>query len=152
MPPVQPVSTPSTITKPQKSTLWLWTTLWLTAMFDALLINIVFGITLAFIGKSMVPLWSFVTLVIPTVIAVGCGSYLAAHFVLKRSIIEKSRAHTLALYAIAIPTVVPILLSWTVVTGGQGAITGAIGLDGLVVLCSAIMYGIIRGYIERKGD
>lgn len=143
-PPAPPAVPPALVPgRPQKSTLWLWTTLWLTATFDGLGI----GIVLILLGVLAGGFPNIVNLFIG-VVALACGSYLASRFVLKRSVVERTRAHRLALYAVCIPTLMPL----AVAIFATHTLSGALALVGLTLVNSSVMYGIIRWYLESRGD
>lgn len=129
--------------KPKKSTLWLWTTLWLTATIDGFGI----GIVLILLGVLAGGFPNIVNLLIG-VVALACGSYLAPRYVLKRSVVERARAHRLALYAVCIPTLMPLVVAIFVTR----TLPAALALIGLTLVNSSVMYGVIRWYLESHGD
>jgi len=137
----------------QKSTLWLWTTLWLTSFIDALLLYIV-----VFFASFVlhIPLTGIIALVLLG-ICYAAGAYLAARYVVKRSIITKTSAGKLAFLAILIPLIGSscLVLFGLYSNFSKGINLSFVGLGTTVlldVIILGIVYFIISSYIRAKGD
>jgi len=141
--------------KPQKSTLWIWTTLWLTTLLDALLITIVFYLLLSVTGilAGVSTMVATTVLDLVALIAMAAGSFLAARYVLKKSIVPRMSAGKLAGLAILIPAIGGLGVRAIALLGNTTASTGDIVVSFAVTILSlALMYGIIRQQLATKGD
>ncbi len=147
-----PTSTPS---RPQKSTTWLWTTLWLTATIDALLIAFVLYLLVAISGflRGAPPVFATVILDLIILFAIAIGGVLAARYVLKRSIVPRASARKLAGLAILIPLIGGFGLRIYALTLSTTASAGDIALSFIsTAVWLVIMYGVIYHQISSKGD
>ncbi len=137
----------------QKSTLWLWTTLWVTAAIDGFLIFIAFTI----LSRALqLQLSSIVTTGLG-LFSYAIGDWLAARYVVNHSIVLKTRASQLAFYATLVPTIgSSVVLLFAIAKG----MTPGHEIDPMVlgsrvasiVLGFVLTYAIVRSYILAKGD
>jgi hypothetical protein len=102
-------------TKPQKSDLWIWTTLWLTTLFGSAIIYAAFLFASLFFLHSYISGFALHILDwILVVIAIYLGSLVSVNYVLKRSIVSKDKAISLTFKTTLIPVIfliIRILLS-----------------------------------------
>src|ERR1700677_3863123 len=142
--------------QPQKSSLWIWTTLWLTALFDAFLILVVYTLLITFLEQSL-DLSSTILMIlsaIVTLIAIIIGSYAAAAYVLKRARIMKAEAGKYAGLSIIVPVIGSLLILGLSIGFAKTTLSPAPILEyvGKVIVSFAAMYLIIRSQLEKKGE
>lgn len=97
-------------TKPQKSDLWIWTTLWLTTLIDSGIIYAVLLFSNLFFLHSFIDGFALHILDwILVVIAIYLGSLVSVNYVLKRSIVLKNKATSFAIKTTLIPVIFLII-------------------------------------------
>lgn len=136
--------------KPQKSQTWIWTTLWLTTIFDSVIIIIIISFLLEAL-KVFIPVsLNILIAIFSHVLALWIGAYAAVKFVVKRSIVLRSDATKLAILTIIIPTIIWLI---PLISGFSKATTESmyINLFGLVLTIGFIFYSV-RKLILTKGD
>jgi len=140
----------------QKSSTWIWTTLWITTTIDAFLITIatvlilsVSGILKAFPSSTA----SFIQIAIG-LIAVGIGSYLASHHVLKKSIVLRAQATRFAFLTVLIPFIGTILIPFLLAISQARTFSpsAALLLAFTMIVSDLLIFGIIRYQLSSKGD
>ncbi len=158
MPPEQiPTPTTPNVTS-VKSSLWIWTTLWLTTVFDAAFVIIAYRLLAYFVQGALPPSMlsglTFVSNSVIPVIAIIIGSYLACHYVLKRAVIQKADAGKFAGLSILIPVIGNVVLLGVAIMIEKGPLDmlkTAIYIGG-VLISFASMYLIIRSQLEKRGE
>jgi hypothetical protein len=138
----------------QRSTFWLWMTLWLTATIDAVLLYLLLAAIVLFLLH--VALLGIVALGL-LLVAYATGAYLSVRWVLKRSIIPKVSANKIAFLAIIIPLIGSVCFVlfgvYSNLSNGRGLSVIGVGTTVLWdALTLGIVYFIIRSYISTKGD
>ncbi len=98
--------------KPQKSSFWIWTTLCLTAFIDSGLIFSVFIYILNYLPASIPVSVQVIFSLIIFLISLWLGSYFAVKYVLKKSVVLKTSASTMAGLAIVIPVIFWFVKFW----------------------------------------
>lgn len=96
--------------KPQKSDLWIWTTLWLTTLIDSGIIYTVLLFGSLFFLHSFID--GFALHILDwtlEVIAIYLGSLISVNYVLKRSIVLKDKAASFAIKTTLIPVIFLII-------------------------------------------
>jgi hypothetical protein len=144
-----------TQSKPQKSTAWLWTTLWLTATIDSFFIALMLYLLVAVSGflRGTSPIFATLIFDLIILIATAIGSVLAARYVLKRSVVLKASAGKFAGLAILIPLIGAFGLRIYALTQNTTASVGDIAVSFIsTAIWLAIVYGIIHHQISTRGD
>ena len=132
-----------TAIKPQKSSLWIWTTLWLTSFIDSALLYSVFIFVIAFSLPNASESLQTLLLLISLLISLFLGSYVAVKYVLKKSIVLKGSANKMALLAVVVP-----IIFWCL------RFLGGVEVIDLVVsiISIAVIYFTIKKMITTYGD
>jgi hypothetical protein len=132
-----------TATKPQKSSLWIWTTLWLTSFIDSALLYSLFIFVIAFSLPNASESFQTFLILICLLISLLLGSYVAVKYVLKKSIVLKGSANKMALLAVVVP-----IIFWCL------RFLGGVEVIDLVVsiISIAVIYFTIKKMITTYGD
>jgi hypothetical protein len=156
--PMAPTAVQYSDEKPPKSSFWIWTTLWLTAVFDAFLILVVYVIVIGFLEHSvpdaLSPSKVSIVSVVVEVLAICVGSYAAARYVLKRASILKSEAGKYAGLSIIVPAIgsIAILGLGAYLLKGNISLAKLLANLGQEIISLGLMYFIIRSQLEKKGE
>jgi hypothetical protein len=136
---MEPVST-----KPQKSSFWLWTTLWLTAFIDSGLIFSVFSYAVSSLPEGTPLFLKATSMLVVLLISLWLGAYFAVNYVLKKSIVLKTSADKLASLAIVIPVLFWAIKLWIGTLDVTGVVAAALSIF--------VIYWSIKKMILAKGD
>lgn len=135
----------STVTaKAQKSSLWIWTTLWLTAFIDS---GLIYSVFLYAVNSVLKTFPEAILVVVQLVVFVGSmwlGAYFALKYVLKRSIVPKIQATKFAILSVIIPAIFCF----------GSFLIGGIGIYNVIasVLTVVIIFYSIKQLITTHGD
>lgn len=100
----------NTETKPQKSDLWIWTTLWLTTLLDSAFIYIaLLFVSLFFLHSYLNGISLNIFDWIVLVISIYLGSLVSVNYVIKRSVVLKDKSSSLAFKTMLIPIIFLII-------------------------------------------
>ena len=132
----------------QKSTFWIWTTLWLTTLLDSALLFLLFILLIGLLSQTVTqPILLAGLLIVARVISLWLGAYLAVKYVLKKAVVYKIDASKFAALSIIVPLVVSSIM---VVMGSSDAVGSYVAVGGLVVTLGTIYYSV-RNLIQRLG-
>ena|ERR1035437_98339 len=139
-----------TQTKLQKSNLWIWTTLWLTAFIDSGIIYFVFSrlVSILVLPDTIKGFFS----VVAFMLALWLGAYVAVKYVLKRSIVKKEHASRFAALAVVVPVLFSILKIFVNI-GFQTATNKIVFISTVGSIASiAIVYISVKKLVLTRGD
>lgn len=140
--------------KPQKSFLWLWTTLWLTSFLDGALLYI--------LASAILTLGLKIPLSTPmadclVVVGYSIGAWLGSRYIVKHSVVLKSQATKLSLLGVLVPFIgstalFAYLISSILSNGGTLSPLGIGNYVLLVVVMNVAIIFVTRSYITMNGD
>lgn len=133
--------------KSQRSSLWVWTTLWLTAFVDSGLIYSVLIYAVQSLPGLPKPI-SIALSMIVFVLAMWLGAYIAVKYVMKRSVVLKSHADKFATLAV----IIPVLFAVIVIV--LGSVVGGVNIYNVIssILAIIIIFFSIKRLIMTNGD